>query len=29
VVALVKSDLIKAVHVMLDANPSKQLAHSV
>jgi len=29
VAALVKSDLIKAVHVMLDANPSKQLAHSV
>ena len=29
VAALVKSDLIKAVHAMLDANPSKQLAHSV
>jgi hypothetical protein len=29
VAALVKSDLIKAAHAMLDANPSKQLAHSV
>ena len=29
VAALVKSDLIKGVHAMLDANPSKQLAHSV
>jgi len=29
VAALVKSDLIKAVHAMLDANPGKQLAHSV
>jgi small conductance mechanosensitive channel len=27
--ALVKSDLIKAVHAMLDANPSKQFPHSV
>ena len=29
VAALVKSDLIKAVHAMLDANSGKQLAHSV
>jgi small conductance mechanosensitive channel len=27
--ALVKNDLIKAVHAMLDANPSKQFPHSV
>ena len=29
VAALVKSDLIKAVHTTLDANPDKQVAHSV
>jgi hypothetical protein len=28
-VALVKSDLIKAVHAALDAHPGKQAAHSV
>ena len=29
VAALVKSDLIKAVHATLDVNPAKQVAHSV
>jgi small-conductance mechanosensitive channel len=29
VAALVQSGLIKTIHAMLDANPSKQLAHSV